>query len=243
MTATTGAFRRVQVKGFIDTSFIDWPGKICSVVFLPYCNFRCPYCHNAELVLRPGTLRDIDWDWIMAYLDEHCGWIDGVCVSGGEPTLHADLREIFAELRHMGFLTKLDTNGSNPAMLEGLIGDGLLDYVAMDVKACLDETSYCRITGARGILAAVKRSIAVLKRGQVEYEFRMTVVPEYHQPAEILRLAGELTGAARLRIQNFFPSEAVLDPHLQQASAFSDDDIAALQQQVDRLLEGPPACH
>jgi pyruvate formate lyase activating enzyme len=226
----------IPVKGFIESSFVDWPGKLAAVLFLPRCNFRCPYCHNADLVLRPDVLRDVAWADIEAYLESHRGWIDGVCVSGGEPTLCPDLPELFSAVKRFGFLTKLDTNGSNPDMLDLLLRRRLVDYVAMDVKSCLDKQLYCRITGAPHMFELVKRSIRILLGGETAYEFRVTVVPTYHAPEDIYRLATELNGARRLKIQNFFPSPSVLDAGLQDLPPFSDKEIACFQQRVDDLI-------
>jgi pyruvate formate lyase activating enzyme len=232
--------RHIPVKGFIESSFVDWPGKLAAVLFLPRCNFRCPYCHNADLVTRPEVLRDVAWEDIQACLERHRGWIDGVCVSGGEPTLQPELPRMFALFKRLGFLTKLDTNGSNPDMLAQLLEQGLVDYVAMDVKSCLDKQLYCRITRAPHMFELVKRSIRLLLDGRTAYEFRVTVVPTYHAPEDIYRLAVELNGARRLRIQNFYPSDAVLDAELRDVPPFSDEEIVCFQQRVDDLIAVRP---
>jgi len=104
---------KVPVKGFIETSFVDWPGKICSVIFFPKCNFRCCYCHNSELVLKHENLEDIDFDSILVRLSDQKKWIDGICISGGEPTLYSELPEVFSIIKKEGFQTKLDTNGNS----------------------------------------------------------------------------------------------------------------------------------
>ena len=236
--------RQVAVKGFIKTSFVDWPGKLCAVIFFPRCNFRCPYCHNADLVLRPEALENIAWEDIVAYLERQRGWIDGVCVSGGEPTLQPKLPAVLRFLRQLGVQTKLDTNGSNPAVLEQLLQERLLDYVAMDVKTCLDETQYRVVAGVPDMADRVKRSIRLLVGGPVDYEFRTTVVPTLHRSQDAVQLARELTGAQRLRIQNFHPSPSVLDPALRQVQPFTDDEIAGLQARVNAILEtAGPAAH
>ncbi|MBM4311648.1 MAG: anaerobic ribonucleoside-triphosphate reductase activating protein [Deltaproteobacteria bacterium] len=229
--------RDLPIKGFIDTSFVDWPGKICAVLFFPLCNFRCPYCHNADLVVRPDQLATIEPESVFARLDDLRGWIDGVCVTGGEPTLQPKLRRLLEVVRAAGFQTKLDTNGSNPDVLRGLLDAGLLDYVAMDVKSCLDESSYCAITSApESMLGRVRASIDLLREGRVEYEFRITVVPTYHGPEDIFRLARDLSGAARLRLQNFSPGERILDPALNTVRPYTQEALANLQLRVDELL-------
>jgi pyruvate formate lyase activating enzyme len=225
----------LSIKGFIEASFVDWPGKLCSVIFFPRCNFRCRYCHNGPLLTKPDMLEDIQFSHIMAYLQRERAWIDGVCVSGGEATLQPQLPEILASIKAQGFLTKLDTNGSNPELLKRLIDERLVDYVAMDVKAALDERSYCAITQSASVLEAVKRSIRILMDSPVEHEFRLTVVPSYHGPDEILQVARDLNGASRLCIQNFNPA-SVLDSSLQSLKPFDDDFIDRYQQQVDDIL-------
>jgi len=227
--------RDIPIKGFLEASFVDWPGRICSVIFFPQCNFRCRYCHNADLVLRPDALEDIGFDSIIKRLSDLKGWIDGVCVSGGEPTLHASLPKVFSALKKEGFLTKLDTNGSNPEALHSLIEEGLVDYVAMDVKSSLDETSYCKIIQTSNMLESVKKSIRLLLKGVVQYEFRFTVLPSYHCPEDIYNLAVELNGAERLRIQNFNPSQT-LDPSLKTLEPYSDGEIDLIQKRVDKLI-------
>ncbi|MCX8045125.1 MAG: anaerobic ribonucleoside-triphosphate reductase activating protein [Desulfobacterota bacterium] len=229
----------VPVKGFIETSFVDWPGKICSVIFLPYCNLRCRYCHNAALVLEPENITTVEKNRIVSYLAANRGWIDGVCVSGGEPTLHASLPMLLAELRRMGFATKLDTNGTRPDVLRMLIQNGLLDYIAMDVKAPLDEESYCAVTQSQNMLAAVKESIQVILASGIEHEFRCTVLPHFHDPDSIVEIARTLNGAKRLRLQNFNPGET-LDPDFEQMQPYADDLICNLQQNVDAVLGVQP---
>ncbi len=227
----------ITIKGFIDTSFVDWPGKICAILFFPLCNFRCPYCHNAALILRPDEIETIATESVFARLEDLRGWIDGVCVTGGEPTLQPKLRRLLEVVREAGFQTKLDTNGSNPDVLRNLLDAELLDYVAMDVKSCLDENSYCKITNTPGsMLGKVRESISLLLEGRVEYEFRVTVVPSYHGPEDLFRLARDLSGAARLRLQNFNPGESILDPSLNAVKPYTPEDLANFQLRVDELL-------
>jgi pyruvate formate lyase activating enzyme len=244
VTDSMHTLKDLPIKGFIDTSFVDWPGKICAVLFFPRCNFRCPYCHNSELVLRPDSIETIEPESVFARLNDLRGWIDGVCVTGGEPTLLPKLRRLLEIVREAGFQTKLDTNGSNPEVLRELIDADLLDYVAMDVKSCLDEDSYCKITNvADSMLSRVRTSIDLLIEGRVDYEFRVTIVPEYHEPEDIYQLARDLSGAARLRLQNFKPGASLLDPTLKTAKPFTPQDMESLQLRVDELLcvPGKPA--
>ncbi len=228
--------RDISIKGFIETSFVDWDGKICSVIVFPRCNFRCRYCHNSDLVLRADVLQDIDYDEIMQRMADLKGWVDGVCVSGGEPTLHSCLPGVLRDIKDRGFLVKLDTNGSSPEVLKHLIDECLVDYVAMDVKSPLDENSYCKVTQTPHMLDRVKKSIRILLQGKVQYEFRTTVVPSVHSRQDIIRLAGELNGAARLRIQNFYPSDTMIDPALKNIKQFPEQEIACMQEQVNSII-------
>lgn len=224
-----------SIKGFIETSFVDWPGNISAVVFLPHCNFRCAYCHNADLVLHPDALENIPFDQVVERLRKLKGWVDGVCVSGGEPTIHWFLPHLMRSFKEQGFLTKLDTNGSNPAMLAALLREGLVDYIAMDIKGPLVDDAYCKITGVRGVTEAVKKSIHIIRTGTVPYEFRFTVIPRYHQPADIYQVAEDLGGAKKLTLQNFKPDHT-LDPLLKTASPYRHEDLAAYQQQVNQII-------
>ena len=146
-----------RIKGFIPTSFLDWPGNLCSVIFLGGCGFRCPACHNPKLVLEPGSLPDYPLREILRNLDARGNWIDGITVTGGEPTIHESLPNLLKFFRQRKLKIKLDTNGSNPSMLEALINRGLIDAVSMDIKAPLTSEEYSRAAGVRVNLAAIER--------------------------------------------------------------------------------------
>jgi len=228
--------RHLPVKGFLESSFVDWPGKICAVIFLPHCNFKCRYCHNADLVMQPDKYKNFDFRAILERLATMQGWIDGVCVSGGEPTLHAFLPEMLRAIKQAGFLTKLDTNGTSPDVLQALIAGQLLDYVAMDIKGALDEKSYASVTQSPHWLEVVRRSIRILLAKHVDYEFRFTVVPGLHGLEDVYRVAQELNGAARLRIQNFHPSDGMLDAGLRTTRPYPQTDIDSLQQRINQII-------
>jgi len=225
----------IEIKGFLETSFLDWPGEICSVLFLPGCNFRCPYCHNHPLVFHPGQFASISLKEILQRLNSFKGWIDGVCLTGGEPTLHADLPLLIREIKEIGLLVKLDTNGSNPEMLEKLIDKREVDFIAMDVKAPLDPFSYRRSTGLSIDLALVSKSIEILKRGKVEYQFRMTVVPQLHSEKEIQTLGQELKAGRRMILQNFNP-ENPLDPSLKNTPPYDPKLLKEMERRVQEMV-------
>jgi pyruvate formate lyase activating enzyme len=195
-----------QIKGFVQNSLLDWPGKISSIIFLPGCNFRCPFCHAAHLVVRPNELESIPFESIERFLKERRGWIDGVIISGGEPTISADLPELVDALRNLGFPVKLDTNGSNPEVLQNLVKTGAIRAVSMDVKAPLDER-YARLAGVPVDLGAIRRSIDFLLSGAVsDYEFRTTVAQGLLDDDDILRT---LQGAKAYVLQNFQPVDCI----------------------------------
>jgi pyruvate formate lyase activating enzyme len=224
----------VEIKGFLETSFLDWPGKLCSVVFRPRCNFRCPYCHNHPLVFHPEQYAAIPLEVILPRLHSLRNWIDGVCLTGGEPTLHTGLLLLIREVKRKGFLIKLDTNGSNPLMLEDLIEGGAVDFVSMDVKAPLDPFRYSRSTGIPINLKPILESIEILKRGNVEYQFRMTVVPGLHQEEDMKTLADQLRVGQRFILQNFNP-ENPLDPSLKSIVPYDPKALRKIEREVQEM--------
>ncbi|MBI5789679.1 MAG: anaerobic ribonucleoside-triphosphate reductase activating protein [Candidatus Schekmanbacteria bacterium] len=224
------------IKGFIETSFLDWPGKVAAVVFLPGCNFRCPYCHNHELVLRPQTLLNIPLDNILERLKGFKGWIDGVVISGGEPTLQGKLPELIGIFKQEGFLVKLDTNGSRPDLLEQLISKRLLDYIAMDVKAPLDDLHYRRVTGKAVDVRQIRKSCDLLMSSPIEYEFRTTICPALLNLHDCEDLFAQLSGAKKLTLQNFNP-HSTLDPKLQDIAPLSAQEMQALLESAKKWVK------
>jgi pyruvate formate lyase activating enzyme len=225
----------IEIKGFLETSFLDWRGKLCSVIFLPGCNFRCPYCHNHLLVFHPEQYATFPLEDILARLHSLRNWIDGVCLTGGEPTLHTDLPLLVREIKRHGFLVKLDTNGSNPPMLENLIEGGQIDFVSMDVKAPLGPFSYSRSTGLPVNLRPILESIEILKRRKVEYEFRMTVVPGLHKEEDIRSLGNHLRAGQRFILQNFNP-ENPLDPSLRNIIPYDPKALKKIEREVQQMM-------
>jgi len=225
----------IEIKGFLETSFMDWPGKLCSVLFLPYCNFRCPYCHNHPIVFHPEQYFSIPLEDILARLQSFHDWIDGVCLTGGEPTLSSDLPSLIREIKRQGFLVKLDTNGSNPQMLERLIAGGEIDFISMDIKAPLDPFSYRRSTGLPIELDPILKSIEILKREKVGYEFRMTVVPKLHSEEDIESLGMQLRAGRRLVLQNFNP-ENPLDPSFKKILPYDTKVLKEMERKVQEMV-------
>jgi len=226
---------KTEIKGFLETSFVDWPGKVCSVLFVPHCNFRCPYCHNHPLIFHPEQLASVPIEEILNYLRSHEDWIDGVCVTGGEPTQHLELPLLIQRIKDEGFLIKLDTNGSGPEMLWNLIKANQIDFVSMDVKAPLDPFSYRRSAGLAVNLDLILRSIEILKRGEVEYQFRTTVVPGLHNEADIRRLGGQLKSGQRLVLQSFNPEDP-LDPMLKKTLPYPPQVLKEMEREIQSMM-------
>lgn len=194
----------VEIKGLIETSLIDWPGKLATVVFVPGCNLRCRYCHARDLVLNGADMDGISTGRVFEYLRAMDGWIDGVVISGGEPTLYDGLPKLAGRIKARGMAVKLDTNGTRPRVLEYLIREGLIDAVSMDVKAPLD-TRYFDVTQTVFDLDDLKRSIAIIMGSSIEREFRTTVSPDLLTPADIGLIAETLSGAPLYTLQPFNP--------------------------------------
>ena len=192
----------LTIKKMIETSFLDWDGKIVTTLYVPNCNFRCPYCHNWPLFESPDEFEDVDHARIFKYLEGHRDFIDGICLTGGEPTLYPGLEGFLTTIREMGFQIKLDTNGSNPDLLEGLIKKKLVDYVAMDIKSSLNQR-YDVATGVKTDLGSIKKSIGLLLTSDIGYEFRTTVVPTIVEVEDIINIAEYINGARKLVLQQF----------------------------------------
>ena len=217
----------LTVAGLQKTSLIDYPGRVSCVVFLTGCNFRCPYCHNPELALGRYPAR-IALAELSAFLAKRLTLLDGVVITGGEPTLHAELPVLCRHIRDMGLAVKLDTNGTHPQMLEELIREGLLDYVAMDLKTALDtyHPSWC----PAGSGASVRQSIQVIMSSGVDYEFRTTCAPGFVDESLMARMAVAIRGARRYFLQNFNPA-IMLDPdycHMRSCRQLSTKEMNAL---------------
>ena len=216
----------LEIKGFVETSLCDWDGFIASVVFLPNCNFRCPFCQNGDLILKPAGLPTVTFEHVAAYLAAHEGWIDGVVVTGGEPTIWEDLGLLLGRIKDLKLAVKLDTNGSRPEVLKGLIDSGLVDYVAMDVKAPFDER-YHQAAGVPVPIGKLRESVGLIRGLGERYEFRTTLVPGIVGEEEV-RLIGEaLKGARRLALQRFVPENS-LDKRFRRAVPYSDDFVTRL---------------
>lgn len=198
----------IRIHGFNRLTLLDYPGKVAGTLFLGHCNFRCPYCHNGNLVLHPELEPVIPMEEIMGTLKKRANILDGVCISGGEPTLNPRLPELAARIHQMGFAVKLDTNGSNPEMVERLAADGLVNYVAMDIKN--SPRRYEETAGVALDLTRIDDTVQFLKKGTVDYEFRTTVARELHSKEDILEIGRWLAGSRRYFLQAYRESDQMI---------------------------------
>ena len=225
-----------QIKGFYETSFIDWFGKISSVFFLSGCNLRCPYCHNHGLVLKPYSFPTIPQQWIVERLQEFTGWIDGIVISGGEPCLYPQISELIKFFRGLSFPVKLDTNGTKPDVLASLLDDDLIEYVAMDVKAPLDDIRYSRCAGVPVSISDIKRSLSILAQSDIGYELRMTVCPSLIKKRDIQDLAKQFKGSRKFVLQGFNPKDP-LDPRLKKISPYDNGQMMEFKKILEECVE------
>ena len=217
----------VEIKGIEKFSSRDFPGHISSTVFLGGCTFRCPYCHNADLVLRPESIPSLAADYFLSYLDGRKGWLEAVCFTGGEPLLHEDLEELIRVVRERGLLVKIDTNGSFPDRLEALLALGLIDRVAMDVKAPLER--YREVTRSNVDLERIVRCADLLRESGVKHTFRTTVIPGLVGKDDVIKIGEWLDGAAHYVVQQFVP-QTTIDPAYLEVKPFGRaqlEEIAA----------------
>ncbi len=193
------------IQGLQKLTLLDYPEKVACTVFTAGCNFRCPFCHNASLVIDTYKNKEISEEAFFSYLDKRGGVLDGVCVTGGEPLIQRGIEEFLARIKEMGFAVKLDTNGSLPDKLKRIVESGLVDYVAMDIKN--SQESYGRTVGIEDYdISNVNKSVQYLLRGNVPYEFRTTVVREFHQRSDFESIARWIGGARRYYLQQFVDS-------------------------------------
>lgn len=212
------------ISGLQKLTLLDYPGRVACTVFTGGCNFRCPFCHNAPLVLPERLARDSSEEAVLAFLSKRRGVLDGVAVTGGEPLLHRDIGAFLEKVKALGFSVKLDTNGSFPDRLRALVSAGLVDRVAMDVKN--SPALYEKTAGAAVDMAAIARSRDFLLSGAVDYEFRTTVVKGLHTKESLMDAARWIRGAKEYYLQQFKDSGDVLA--IEGLGAFSEKEMHAL---------------
>ncbi len=231
----------MQIAGLQKLTLLDYPQHTACTVFLPGCNFRCHYCHNPELVL-PECIKEQAEHFIneadfFAFLEQRKGLLEGVCVTGGEPTIHAGLRDFLRKIKEMGFKVKLDTNGSHPKILEKILAENLVDYVAMDVKAAPD--SYANFVGIshqeeKTLVANLEKSRDLIAKSGIDYEFRTTLINGHHDEEEFAAILEFVRNSEKLYLQNFRGGEGCIDPDWEKYGGFSDDQLLKRQQQAQQ---------
>jgi len=223
------------IAGLQKTTLIDYPHKIACVVFLAVCNFRCPWCYSSELVLplkiasQPRLSEKEFFDFLRSRKD----LLEGVVLCGGEPTVNKELPQFVEKIKRMGFFVKLDTNGSNPKMLEDLVSLGLVDYVAMDIK--LPKEKYPIVFSEGVDIKSIEDSIEFLKKNKVNYEFRSTILPEDHSMDDIINMAKWIEGSSIYYLQQFRP-EKTIDPNYENCKPFSNEQMEEIQKECNKYV-------
>ncbi|QLH75118.1 MAG: anaerobic ribonucleoside-triphosphate reductase activating protein [Methanomassiliicoccales archaeon] len=212
-----------KIVGFARTSLLDWDGKVAATVYLQGCNLRCGFCHNPDLVPMVSGLTEVPFEEISGYIASNNDFLEGVVITGGEATIHKDLPELISRFKDMGMKVKLDTNGTNPLVLKDLIRSGMLDFIAMDIKAPLNH-KYSEITSSKIDLDAIKGSISLIMDEMTDYEFRTTVVPFYLDTPDIEAIASFIGGAKKYALHQF-NNKNTLDPRLALMSPYPDSKL------------------
>jgi pyruvate formate lyase activating enzyme len=216
----------MTIGGLQKTSLLDYPDKISAIIFTVGCNFRCGFCYNSHLVTETDKAEIIPEEKIFKFLESRRKTLDAVVITGGEPTLHPDLPEFIQKIKTLGYLVKLDTNGTNPAMLAVLINSKLVDYLAMDIKGPLPK--YDKIVKVNVDASKLKKSIKLLITSGLPYEFRSTLLPALHSKDDLLDMSQTIAGADKYFLQKFMPTDSLNDPIFHSLKSFTDREMADL---------------
>ena len=220
----------MHIGGYQKTTLLDFPEKVACIIFTYGCNFRCPWCHNAPLVTEKNE--GVSEDEIFAFLSKRKGILDGVVISGGEPLLQADIFDFIKKIKDMGYAVKLDTNGTSPEKLRGLIDAGLLDYIAMDIKN--SKGKYAKTAGLRDVdTEKIEQSVDIIMKGKVPYEFRTTLTIENHTGEDILKIGEWIAGAEKYFLQGFTDSGSLIGDG---CSAYTESEMKAMADSIKGLV-------
>lgn len=219
----------MKIAGLQKLTLLDFPEKVACTVFTSGCNLRCPFCHNADLVISAASSDGMQEDELLAFLKSRKGILDGVCITGGEPTLWGELPELIRRVKALGFAVKLDTNGTRPQRLEELLSEGLLDYVAMDIKNSPDR--YCETCGGVDCIKQVRESAELLRSSQIPYEFRTTLCHPLHTPEDMKEIGRWLKGAPRYFLQLFVDSGNLIGAGM---TPLSEGEMQAMLEAIRR---------
>ncbi|MFH1402040.1 MAG: anaerobic ribonucleoside-triphosphate reductase activating protein [Patescibacteria group bacterium] len=224
----------MYIGGLRKFSLIDYNDKICAIIFTVGCNFSCPYCHNPELRgLNKGAIL-IPEEEVLDFLEERKGKLEAVVITGGEPTLQPDLLDFIQKIKAMGYLVKLDSNGSNPQILEEALNKKLVDYIAMDVKAPLEK--YQTVVRKPIDTKKIQESINLIMKSGIDYEFRTTIVKSLLSKDEILRIGELIKGAKKYYLQKFIPNKTN-DPNFMTETTYTDEEFEELREKISALVE------
>ncbi|MDD5934925.1 MAG: anaerobic ribonucleoside-triphosphate reductase activating protein [Clostridiales bacterium] len=222
----------MKIHGFYKLTLLDYPEHIACSIFTGGCNFRCPFCHNASLVTHIDTAMQLNEEEILRVLSTRAGILEGVCITGGEPTLQPDLKEFIAKVKALGYLIKLDTNGSNPKLLKELIDDNYIDYVAMDIKNSREK--YEKTIGISNFdLSPIMESIHIIINSGIEHEFRTTVVKELHTLEDFKDIAAMVSGCSHYYLQSFVDSGDLIQAGM---TGYSKQEMKTLLEKVRMLI-------
>lgn len=224
----------MKIGALQKTSLIEFPGRLSCIIFVRGCNFRCPYCHNPELVLPEKFPPLIDNSEVILFLEKRRKYLDGVVITGGEPCVDDDLIPFLRKLKMMGYAVKIDTNGSFPEVLRNLIQENLLDYIAMDVKGPPEK--YSVVAGVKVDIERIKESISLIIKGRIPYEFRTTVVEEMLETSDFEGIGELIKGAGLFYLQHFRPSKAV-DPKTLSYHTYSDKEFEEIRKIMLKYVE------
>ena len=213
------------IKGLQKLTLLDYPTKTACTIFTGGCNFRCPFCHNASLVIDVNEGEKYETEEVLSFLKKRQGLLDGVCVTGGEPLLQKDIKDFLGNIKDMGYSVKLDTNGYSPEKLIEMVSEGYVDYVAMDIKNCKEK--YSLTTGIDIDITKIEKSVDFLMNCGIDYEFRTTVVKEHHTLSDIESIAKWISGARGYFLQNFVNSGDLIESGL---SAVSKETLVKMQE-------------
>ncbi|MDP8217211.1 MAG: anaerobic ribonucleoside-triphosphate reductase activating protein [Candidatus Theseobacter exili] len=223
-----------RLKGIQKTTLLDFPGRVSATVFTGGCNFRCPYCHNISLVEGHQNLPDLPLDEVLAFFVSRKCWLDGIVISGGEPTLADGIIDFSRSIKDIGLDVKWDTNGSHPDIIEQGLDEKVVDYIAMDIKS--SPSDYKRAAGVNVDLNLIRRSIELLKEKCPEYEFRTTVVPALHNEDTIMEIVGFIGGGKKFSLQQFHQI-STLDSSFQEQKAFSRNVLEIFQGKISQYFD------
>lgn len=225
----------MDIRGVQKVSFVDFPGEICLTIFVGGCNLRCCYCHNKDLVLNPASLPPIPAEELFEFLESKGPLLDGICISGGEPTLQEDLVDFTVRAKREKLKVKLDTNGTSPQKIDTLLQRGLLDYIAVDIKG--PPRKYPLITGGKSCYPTIAETIELLRNSPLDYEFRTTVVPGLLEERDILEIARELAGCRKYVLQQFHSRKELIDPSLNGVITLTRERAVKLANECGDFIE------